>query len=134
MKRTFNRILATLAVALCAAIVCAQDTKPTPDTNGGDEDRVYKPEEVDVRVKIDSRTVADLPKIAKDCPKTGLVILSAVLRKSRKVTDVKLLKGVGCSFDQLQMEELRKLKFTPARKAGHAVSQSANFQIWIPRH
>ena len=137
VKRTgyITQVLAGIFIATAIMLgnvgVYSQDAKPKPTP--GDEDKVYLPKEVDVMVKVETQVVEGVPRIAKDCPKRGMVSVGAVLRKTGKVTDVKLIKGVGCSFDQQEIERIKKLKFTPARKSGRKVSQYVYFESWIPR-
>ena len=131
MKQVIGGIFIATAIMMCNAGVYSQDAKPKPTP--ADEDKVYSAKEVDVRARVETQVVEGVLKVGKDCPKTGMVIVVAVLRKTRKVTDVKLIKGVGCSFDQQEVERIRKLKFIPARKSGRPVSQYIQFESWIPK-
>ena len=87
-----------------------------------DEGHVYTAKEVDVKAKFTNKT-EHLPEVGRDCPREGLVRLRIVLHKSGRVTEVTIIKGTGCSFDEAAVEAARKLKFTPAVKAGESVSQ-----------
>ena len=131
MKQVVGGFFIATVIMMGYAGVYSQDAKPKPTPP--DEDKVYTAKEVDVMAKVENQVIEGVPKVGKDCPKTGMVIVVAVLRKTRKVTDLKLIKGVGCSFDQQEVERIRKLKFSPARKSGHPVSLYIQFESWIPR-
>jgi TonB family protein len=92
-----------------------------------DEDRVYTAKEVDVKAKITNR-MENLPEAGRDCPREGLVRLRIILHKSGKVTEVTIIKGMGCSYDEATVEVARKFKFTPAVKDGEPVSQYQIFE------
>lgn len=110
---------------------CAQSYIPLPSqeckTQEGDEDRVYTVREVDVKAKITNK-MERLPEAGKDCPREGMVTLRMILHKSGKVTEVTIIKGLGCSYDEATMEIARKFKFTPATKDGQPVSQYQIFE------
>jgi len=120
-KRLFRGSLIGVTLLICVASLPAQDTKPLP--GGENEDPVYTIHEVDVKAKVTNSSVRKAPEFRSDCPARGKVSLTAVFRKSGQVTDVKLTKSLGCSFDKLALEAARKLKFKPALKAGQSVSQ-----------
>src|SRR5262245_33646677 len=63
------------------------------------EDKVYAVDEVDVRAKIKNR-LEYLPERKGDCPDAVHVSLRVVLRKSGEVTDIRVTKPSGCSYDQ----------------------------------
>ena len=93
-----------------------------------EDDHVYSYNEVDVKAKIANK-MENLPAPGKDCPtRAGLVRLKIILHKSGKVTDVKIIKGLGCSYDESTVEAARKFKFTPAVKDGKQVSQYLIFE------
>ncbi len=123
----------------CVAVGFAQDGKsnPTPslqqrEQNGSEEDRVYFPSEVDTKAKIRD-AAQNAPETISDCPNKGRVSLRVILRKSGKVTDVELIKGMGCGYDEKTVEAARKLKFSPAMKDGRAVSQYLRIEYQYER-
>ena len=91
-------------------------------TQGAEEDHVYMAKDVDVKAKITNRT-ENIPEVGRDCPRQGLVTLKVTLHKSGEVTEVKIMKGMGCSYDEATVAAARKFKFTPAVKDDRPVSQ-----------
>ena len=119
-NRIFRDSLIVVTLLTCLADLAAQNPKPTPGDVG--KDRVYTAQEVDVKAKVTNQ-LENLPGLRSDCPDRGKVSLTAVLRKWGKVTDIKLTKSIGCSFDKQAIDAVRKLKFRPALKDGQPVSQ-----------
>ena len=120
-----RRILATasfiiLSVAL-TAIALAWETERA--RKAPEPEKVYQKSEVTQPAVIKSR-----PEAAGDiigCPEKGSVRVRLVLHKSGKVTEVKLLRGLGkqCSFERNALEAAGGVEFVPALKDGGAVSQ-----------
>jgi len=140
MKNILHINLLSVLILSCLVVVPAQDSKstPIPGNQQGqeikpDEDRIYSPSEVDTRAKI-RHGVDGTPESTRDCPNKGRATINAVLRKSGKITDVDLVKGMGCGYDQKAVEAARKLKFSPAMKDGHAVSQSLRIEYQYERY
>lgn len=94
------------------------------------DDKVYTPDQVDVKARIKNKT-ENIPKQPSDCPAKLQVSLRIVLRKSGSVTDITIVKSSGCSYDQEAVKTARKLKFDPAVKAGQQVSQYLNFEYRV---
>ncbi len=114
----------------------AQQAKPSPTpTPTPVEDKVYLPKEVDVKAKV-KRQLDDLPQPGRDCEETVrlFVILKVVLHKSGKVTEVVVIRGTGCSYDKDASRVAHNLKFIPAMKDGHPVSQYLTAQYEYLRH
>ena len=130
-----NHLVLVATLALCAsAETLGQDTKPSPSPtpqerqeSKNEDERVYKATEVDVKAKVKNK-LKNLPELRSDCPEVATVTLRAILHKSGKVTEVVLIKGVGCSYDKQAIEAVRKFKFTPAVKDGLVVSQYADIE------
>lgn len=59
----------------------------------------------------------------------GKVVLSAVLCRSGKVTDVQVVEGLPFGVTERAVEAVRGAKFTPAEKDGQAVSQAVRFEF-----
>ena len=54
---------------------------------------------------------------------TGVVRLRAILSASGKVTHIEVLQGLPDGLTKKAVEAAKKIKFTPAQKNGHPVSQ-----------
>ena len=65
---------------------------------------------------------------------TGLVRLRAVLSASGEVANVTVIKGLPDGLTEKAIEAARQIKFRPAQKDGHTVSQyivlEYNFNIY----
>lgn len=93
------------------------------DKQKADEDKVYMPREVDVKAKIKNRDEY-VPSYQRGCPRSMLVTVRVVLHRSGKVTEAHVVKGMtGCAYDREAIKAARGLKFVPAMKDGHPVSQ-----------
>ena len=126
--------LLMLAVCCVGTGSAASGKTHTPPPSQGqniqeaEDDHVYAYSEVDVKAKITNK-MENLPEPGKDCPsQAGLVRLRIVLHKSGRVTEVTIIKGMGCSYDEASVEAARKFKFTPAVKGGKRVSQYQIFE------
>lgn len=81
-----------------------------------------------MKAKITNK-MENLPEPGKDCPsRAGVVVLRIVLHKSGRVTEVTIMKGMGCSYDEAAVGAARKFKFTPAVKDVKQVSQYQIFE------
>lgn len=119
-----------LVIILHAAL--AQESKPAPSPSPSEsqkneppEDRVYSGKEVDVKAKIKPQP-DDVPQPGEDCYEFNYrlrAVLKVVLRKSGIVTDVRLVKGSGCSFDKEAIRVAGRIRFEPAIKDRQPVSQ-----------
>ena len=65
---------------------------------------------------------------------TGLVRIRAVLSASGEVTSISVVKGLPDGLTEKAIEAARQIKFRPAQKDGHTVSQYVvleyNFNIY----
>ena len=112
-----------------------KDPSPTPSPEEHQkeertEDPIYSAKEVDVRAKV-IRVLDDPPKPSTDCRGRVrlLVIVSAVLRKSGKVSEPELVRGSGCnSYDTDAIRAVSNVKFTPVLKGNQPVSQYQRFE------
>ena len=123
-------------------IAQTQDRKPSPrpspeksEKEEPFEDRIYSAKEVDVKAKV-MRFGVDPPSPGTDCRgRTRLLVsVTAVLRKSGKVTEVEVVRESGCtSYDNDAIRVVRKLKFDPASKDNQPVSQYQRFEFLLTR-
>ena len=121
-------------------IAQTQNPKPSPtpsperrEKEEPGEDRIYSVKEVDVKAKV---MRYDPPQPGTDCPGRMrlLVGVSAVLRKSGKVTEAEVVRESGCtSYDNDAIRVVSKLKFNPALKDNQPVSQYQRFEFLYTR-
>lgn len=117
--------IATLAVWLllpCAGGEAQQQDSLVDPSSG---DHVYTQREVDQKAIVDRKSLrANIPSGLECQTQQGSAVLRVVMRKSGKVTDVALKEKSGCeSFDEKAVQAVQKVKFSPAKKDGIAVSQ-----------
>lgn len=130
-----NSLLAVLLAACFSAsttggqfLSLAQDKSAKVE----DQDIIYSDSEVDVKAAI--LNLKDINPArsgghARDCKGTVEVKLTMVLRKSGKVSDVKIVESARCSLDVNAIRSTRKIKFKPAEKGGVAVSQASEISF-----
>ena len=138
--KSFIYISCLFSLIACCTIVgvargeqsCIRVSSQEQRTQGADE-VIYTASEVDVKAKITNK-MDNLPEVGSDCPRAGMVTLRIILHKSGKVTEVTIIKGMGCSYDKATVEVARKFKFTTAVKDGQQVSQYQIFEYRYGDH
>ena len=84
---------------------------------------IYEPEDVDEKANINRKKIAHIN--GRSCRESEVkILLKITLHRSGKVTYVEVIESSSCqSFQDNAIKEARKIKFTPAKKNGIAVSQ-----------
>ncbi|HKG11694.1 MAG TPA: energy transducer TonB [Pyrinomonadaceae bacterium] len=99
-----------------------------------DYGRNFKPNEVSVRAVIISKPEPGFTEEARTQNVTGTVRLRAVLSASGEVTGISVVKGLPAGLTEKAITAARQIKFRPATKDGHTVSQYVtleyNFNIY----
>lgn len=108
-----------------------EDAEPQRDEEGN---RVYLGRQVDRRARLLSRPAPGYPRRARRNNVQGTVILRVVLAASGKVEKITVLKGLSDGVTEEAIKAARQIKFVPAERDGHKVSQSAiieyNFNLY----
>jgi TonB family protein len=98
-----------------------------PGGGGGGErtdySRNFKPREVSVRAVIISKPEPGFTEDARKENVTGTVRLRAVLSASGDVTNISVVKGLPGGLTEKAITAAKQIKFRPATKDGHTVSQ-----------
>jgi TonB family protein len=98
-----------------------------PGLGGGGErtdySRNFKPHEVSVRAVIISKPEPGFTEDARRENVTGTVRLRAVLSASGDVTNISVIKGLSGGLTEKAITAAKQIKFRPATKDGHTVSQ-----------
>ena len=95
-------------------------------------DKVYSAQEVQKAAVIrDQDSVSSALHRSLKCSSGGSIKFSYVLRRSGKVSDLKVEHSPQCEATPKSLTILQKLKFTPAVKDGLKVSQSDFLTIEI---
>lgn len=78
--------------------------------------------EVDTKVRLISKPEPTYTDKARDKWITGTVILKAVFAADGKITNIRVVRGLGGGLTEQAIEVARKIKFIPATKNGQNVS------------
>jgi TonB family protein len=85
--------------------------------------RVFKPNEVSSKARIISRPEPQYTEEARKNQVSGTVVLRAVFSSNGTVTNIRTVSGLPNGLTERAMAAARQIRFTPATKDGHAVSQ-----------
>jgi len=121
----FGLIVLSLVAFVLISEAIGQDKSTTADA-----DKIYLSSQVDKKPVIDKvRWELNAPS-PTGCKGRGTVWIGAVLRKSGKVTNVRVLEPGNCpKFSQRAAKAVGNTKFTPAKKEGAPVSMYWSFQF-----
>ena len=121
------KFLASLALVLimCASVFAQESGREaSQETCAGP---VYKYSEVSRRATFSSRPSPSLTDDAIANAVRGQVVLSAVLCKSGRVTDIQVVEGLPFGVTERAVLAARETKFTPAEKDRQAASVTTRF-------
>ena len=90
---------------------------------------VFKAKEVTRRAKITYIREPGFTEEARAHGVEGTVVLTAVLCRTGKVTDIKVIKGLPDGLTEAAVESTRGIRFEPAEKDGEAVSQGLRREL-----
>ena len=93
--------------------------------NSQQQEKIYLPSEVDVRLKIKEKVKAKYTESARQNCVNGKVLLKVVFKSIGKIGDVEVINGLPEGLSESAIEAARKIKFDPAKKNGQKVSVSA---------
>ena len=99
----------------------------------GDE-RVFRVRDVTQRACILSKPEPGYTEEARRSEVTGTVVLRAVLSSTRRVTNIRVVRGLPYGLTENALEAARRIAFVPAIKDGRYVSQHVvieyNFNLY----
>jgi TonB family protein len=141
--------LTTLSLALLVCLMLAQGKKPSqtqgpqPEDGGGPEpvsnvdresDGPFSPNEVETKAVITSKPQPGFTEEALENDAYGVVRLRAVLTSKDEVANISVAKELPDGLTQSAIAAAKQIRFTPARRYGHTVSQYVtleyNFNIY----
>jgi TonB family protein len=97
-------------------------------------ERIYEPNEVDQKARITKKLPPTYTESARNSGVSGKVILRLVLRSSGEVGDIVVVKGLRDGLNEECIRVARQIRFEPAVKDRHPVSQyfktEYNFHIY----
>jgi TonB family protein len=115
---TITFVLAAQSVVLCQS----------QDTDSQQTEKIYLPNEVDVKLKIKEKIKAQYTENARRNCVNGKVLLKVVFTSSGNIGDVEVVKGLPEGLSESAVEAAHKIKFEPAQKDGQKVSVSAKVE------
>lgn len=127
MKSVLSGFSALLMTVCCAAVVRGQSASQTVygETCRGP---VYKPSEVSVKAKILFKPDAVFTEEARAHDVRGRVVVEAVLCRTGRVTDIKVIEGLPYGMTEAVVNTVSRYRFTPAEMSWHTVSQSIRME------
>jgi TonB family protein len=90
--------------------------------------KVYSGKEVDQRAQILSRPKPIYTDEARKNLVSGTVVLKAVLASNGQVANIRVIKGLPNGLTEQAIAAAKELRFVPAMKDGHAVSQEIQLE------
>jgi TonB family protein len=123
MRRAFFGILVIVLIAFgFAAIAIAQGSnKPINDEKC--VGRTYQPKEISLRANISSKPSPNYSAEAIAHYVRGRVVLSAVLCRTGRVTNVQVIESLPFGMTEKAIEAARAIKFESAERNGRRVSE-----------
>jgi protein TonB len=94
-----------------------------PGNASADYTKTFKGSEVSVKARILSKPEPQYTEEARKNQITGTVVLKAILSSSGEVTSIRPISQLPFGLTEKTIAAARQIKFTPAIKDGHAVSQ-----------
>lgn len=113
----------TIAILICVTGWSIAARPVSRQDQGQSREKVYPPREVTVKAKIKSRPYPHYTEEARQHGIYGTVVLQMVLRASGDVTDIMVVKGLPYGLSEEGIKAAQGIKFEPALKDDHKVSQ-----------
>ena len=98
-------------------------SKEFPETV--DEERIYKPKEVDERYQILKKPTPSYTREARRHLTKGVVVLRAILAADETIKHIEVETGLPHGLSEKAIEAAQQIKFKPAKKDGKPVS------VWV---
>lgn len=102
--------------------IYAEEVNATVD-NQNTQRRAFSGKEVTARARILSRPEPEYTQAARQAGISGTVVLRAVFDADGKVKRILVIKSLGYDLTERAVQAARSIKFEPAIKDGHPVSQ-----------
>lgn len=121
-KALFSIVVTLLMVFGFEASIIAQGSNSLVNDEkcGG---RIYEPKEVSLRPRISSKPSPGYSAEALAHNVRGRVVLTAVLCRTGRVTNVQVIESLPFGMTEKAIEAARQIKFEPAEKNGRRVSE-----------
>jgi len=90
---------------------------------------VFSARELSRRATITSRQIPGMTQEALAHDVHGRVVLEAVLCRTGRITDLRVIESLPFGMTEKALETVRQIKFVPAEKDWHTVSQRMRFEF-----
>jgi TonB family protein len=122
--------LSLLLIIFFAASIVAQNEESNPSEDSCAKP-IYTRKDVSRPAKITSKPEPDIPEEARVKQVKGRVVLTVVLCRTGKVTDIVVVEGLPYGVTEKMIENARQIEFIPAEKDGQPVSQEQRMEYEI---
>lgn len=122
MMKRFSFVAFFLALAAFAAPAQTRD-----DTKC--RAPIYSAREVTRRARITERPDISFARSTVEPNARGRVIVEAVLCRSGRVTDIRIIQGLSSATNEFIVAAMTMVRFTPAEHGWHSVSQRIRFEF-----
>lgn len=128
-KSTDLRYIKIILMLLFAVPVKAQNL----NQNNGEtcHGPVFSTRELSRRATITSRPILAMTQEALAHDVHGRVVLEAVLCRTSRITDLRVVESLPYGMTEKSLEAVRQIKFTPAEMNWHTVSQKMRFEFYF---
>ncbi|SRR6266567_607861 len=92
---------------------------------------VYSSQEVTRRARVTDLPSLSITEEARDHNIHGRVIVQGILCRTGRVTDIHVIESLPYGMTENALQAVRSIKFTPAEKNWHTVSQRMQFEFHI---
>lgn len=130
MKRSSASLGKLFIILMLLFLVTAQAQNASQSNREGTcKGPVYPGSEVTHRATITSRPIPSMTQEALAHDVHGRVVLEAVLCRTGRVTDLRVVEGLPYGMTENALEAVRGIRFTPAEMKSHTVSQKMRFDF-----
>jgi TonB family protein len=123
MRKAFLIILVTLLMAFGFAAIAIAQGSNMPINDEKCPGRIYEPKDVSLRPKISSKPSPGFSAEAIAHTVRGRVVLTVVLCRTGKVTNVQVIESLPFGITEKAIEAARAIEFEPAERNGRRVSE-----------
>jgi TonB family protein len=132
MKNLRTLTIITLLISIYPVFLLSQPIINQNSTQSSE--KIYEPNEVDQKARITNKTPPRYSERARNGGVSGKVTLRMVLRSSGEVSDIVVVKGLRDGLNEECIKVAKQIRFEPAVKDGHPVSQyfkaEYNFRVY----
>ncbi len=93
------------------------------DNSGNHLFKVYNPRDVTTKARIISRIEPEYTEEARQNKVSGTIVLRGIFSFDGRVRGLRVVSGLPYGLTERALAAARKIKFVPATKDGHPVSQ-----------